>query len=279
MITSKDILKRELSTSISSDEFIKDLIERWHNHSKSNHLWNEIEKFNDQHGKILDMACGVGTFFFHGLEKGYDVYGIEPGDWQHEYMSLKFKEYEFEGSIENRVIKGVGESLPYDDQTFDYIQTYQTLEHVQDVEKCINELIRVLKDGGKLRIFAPDYDSFFEPHYSLPFLPKMNKKLAAFYVSLLGKPTNRLNGLTWITSKGIIQILQKHPNLQITDLSKLYKDRYIEKTLNSIPSLLQNNFIIRRFASYYVNWKYYRKVYTFKEEKHINIVVIKIKND
>jgi ubiquinone/menaquinone biosynthesis C-methylase UbiE len=266
MITSKDILRKELSGSISSKEFIEDLIERWHDHSRYNHLWAEIERFNDQHGKILDMACGVGTFFFHGLEKGYDVYGIEPGEWQHEYMSLKFKECRFEGYIEDRVTKGVGEFLPYNDQT---------LEHVQDVEKCINELIRVLKNGGKLRIFAPDYDSFFEPHYSLPFLPKMNKKLAAFYVSLLGKPTNRLNGLTWITSKSIVEILQKHNNLQITDLSKLYKDRYIEKTLNSIPSLFQNNFI-KKFVSYYVNWKYYRKVYTFKEEKHINIVVKKI---
>lgn len=276
MITSKDILRKELSGSISSKEFIEDLIERWHDHRKDNHLWVEIERFNDQHGKILDMACGVGTFFFHGLEKGYDVYGIEPGEWQHEYMSLKYKECGFEGSIENRVVKGVGESLPYNDETFDYIQTYQTLEHVQDVEKCISELIRVLKDSGKLRIFAPDYDSFFEPHYSLPFLPKMNKKLAAFYVSLLEKPTDRLNGLTWITSKSIIQILQKHNNLQITDLSRLYKDRFIEKTLDSVPSLFQNNFIIKKFVSYYVNWKYYRKVYTCKEEKQINIVVKKI---
>lgn len=150
MITSKDILRKELSGSISSKEFIEDLIERWHDHRKDNHLWAEIERFNDQHGKILDMACGVGTFFFHGLEKGYDVYGIEPGEWQHEYMSLKYKECGFEGSIENRVVKGVGESLPYNDETFDYIQTYQTLEHVQDVEKCINELIRVLKVGEKL---------------------------------------------------------------------------------------------------------------------------------
>lgn len=105
MITSKDILKKELSGLISSKEFIENLIERWHDHSRYNHLWAEIERFNDQHGKILDMACGVGTFFFHGLE----------------------------------------------------------------------------------------------------------------------------NGLTWITSKSIVKILQKHNNLQITDLSKLYKDRYIEK--------------------------------------------------
>ncbi|WP_219925286.1 methyltransferase domain-containing protein [Aeromonas veronii] len=36
----------------------------------------------------------------------------------------------------------------FEDNTFDVVTTYQTLEHVQDVAACIDELIRVAKPGG-----------------------------------------------------------------------------------------------------------------------------------
>ncbi|WP_081097813.1 methyltransferase domain-containing protein [Aeromonas salmonicida] len=58
---------------------------------------------------------------------------------------------------------------------FDLITTYQTLEHVQDVNVCIDELICVTKAGGKIIIQAPDYFGFFEPYYLLlPLLPRLS---------------------------------------------------------------------------------------------------------
>ena len=243
----------------------------WHDDKEYYQRWQEAEKFGDHTGKILDMSCGVGTFAFHGLRKGYDVYGIEPENWKLEYIKLKIKEQNLPKIWEQRFIKGIGENLPFKDDTFDYIITYQTLEHVQNLEKCIDEMIRVLKNGGKLKIHAPDYDSFYEPHYHLIFFPKMNKKLASIYLKILRRPTIGLNTLNWTTSKSILKILSKYENIEIINLSELYRNRKIDfvKSKYHLPKLISNIL---------VNLIYYKKVYLAQEEKHINIVVKKGNN-
>ena len=243
----------------------------WHDDKEYYQRWQEAEKFSDHTGKILDMSCGVGTFAFHGLRKGYDVYGIEPENWKLEYIKLKIKEQNLPKIWEQRFIKGIGENLPFKDDTFDYIMTYQTLEHVQNLEKCIDEMIRVLKNGGKLKIHAPDYDSFYEPHYHLIFFPKMNKKLASIYLKILRRPTIGLNTLNWTTSKSILKILSKYENIEIINLSELYRNRKIDfvKSKYHLPKLISNIL---------VNLIYYKKVYLAQEEKHINIVVKKGNN-
>lgn len=243
----------------------------WHDDKEYYQRWQEAEKFGDHTGKILDMSCGVGTFAFHGLRKGYDVYGIEPENWKLEYIKLKIKEQNLPKIWEQRFIKGIGENLPFKDDTFDYIMTYQTLEHVQNLEKCIDEMIRVLKNGGKLKIHAPDYDSFYEPHYHLIFFPKMNKKLASIYLKILRRPTIGLNTLNWTTSKSILKILSKYENIEIINLSELYRNRKIDfvKSKYHLPKLISNIL---------VNLIYYKKVYLAQEEKHINIVVKKGNN-
>ena len=156
----------------------KEIADIWHDDKQNlNGRWNEIEKYDDHKGKILDMACGVGTFLFYGLHKGYDVYGMEPENWKLQYMHNKIDECNYPKEWKKRIIEGVGEKLPFENETFDYIGTYQTLEHVQNLEKCIDEMIRVLKNGGKLKIHAPDYDSFYETHYHLIFFPKQEANI------------------------------------------------------------------------------------------------------
>lgn len=243
----------------------------WHDDRKYYQRWQEIENYGDNQGKILDMACGVGTFMFHGLRKGYDIYGIEPEEWKLSYIDMKIDEMNYPKEWKNRFIQGFGENLPFENEYFDFIITYQTLEHVQNIEQCLDELIRVLKWGGKMKIHAPDYDSFYEAHYHLPFLPKMNKKLASIYLKILRRPTIGLNTLNWTTSKSILKILNKYENIEIINLSELYKNRKIEfiKSKYSLPKFI---------SKILVNLIYYKKVYLAQEEKQINLVVKKGNN-
>jgi ubiquinone/menaquinone biosynthesis C-methylase UbiE len=242
----------------------------WHDDSKNlNGRWKEIEDFDDHKGKILDMACGVGTFLFYGLNKGYDVYGIEPEQWKLLYMDKKIKERGYPLDYKKRILEGVGEDLPFKDNFFDYITTYQTLEHVQNIDKTIDELIRVLSVGGKLRIQAPDYNSCYEPHYCLPFLPKMNRQLAKLYLRILKKPTKGLNTLNWTTSKYLIKYLGKFPNIKVVDLEALYFQRYLTKKTGKLflPAFL-SNFVWRLI--------YYKYILSFNREKQIRLVVWKL---
>lgn len=98
--------------------------------------------------RILDMSSGCGTFVFYGLMNGYDIYGIEPVKWKHEFNFLKAKEKGYPDAWMKRFCSAVGEYLPFNDETFDIISTYQTLEHVQSHKKCFGEFKRVLRMRG-----------------------------------------------------------------------------------------------------------------------------------
>ncbi|QHJ13583.1 Demethylmenaquinone methyltransferase [Paraglaciecola mesophila] len=250
-------------------EVTRELARIWHDDSKNlNGRWKEVESFDDHKGKILDMACGVGTFLFYGLNQGYDVYGIEPEKWKLSYMDMKIKELNYPEYYSDRVIEGIGEKIPFEDNYFDFITTYQTLEHVQDVEQTLNELIRVLKVGGKLKIQAPDYNSFYEPHYGLPFLPRMNKKFAKIYLKILNKPTKGLDTLNWTTSYTLKESLSNFPNVKIVDLEELYFERYKNKWSKSsrLPKFL---------SDFMAKVSFYKSVFLLQKEKQIRLVIRK----
>jgi SAM-dependent methyltransferase len=52
-------------------------------------------------------------------------------------------------------VLGVGEVLPFVDESFDAIVSISVLEHVKDPWRCAREMIRVLKKGGELFVEAP----------------------------------------------------------------------------------------------------------------------------
>ncbi len=63
-----------------------------------------------------------------------------------------------------QVICGVGEFLPIPDNTFDLILSNEVLEHVDDDERAVQEMVRTLKPGGRLVLFCPNRGYPFETH-------------------------------------------------------------------------------------------------------------------
>lgn len=65
-----------------------------------------------------------------------------------------------------------GSHLPLDDETFDIVVSYATLEHVENEHLALSEIKRVLKPGGDLVISVPNKWWVFETHGArLPLLP------------------------------------------------------------------------------------------------------------
>ena len=62
---------------------------------------------------------------------------------------------------------GFGESLPFENKIFDAILSFDVFEHVQNLEKTLNECYRVLKIGGRLFLVFPSYFHPIEHHLSL----------------------------------------------------------------------------------------------------------------
>jgi len=171
--------------------------------------------------RILDVASGCATFVLHGLKKGYNVWGVEPEKWKMEFLKRKVNEMGYPKYFEERVVQAIGEYLPFPNGMFDVVTTYQTLEHVHDVKQCLSEMLRVLSRIGILYIRAPSYNSFFEPHYRLPFLPQMNRKLAKLYLTFMGRPTKEIDKIRYVTKRKILNLLSSSgTSLNIEDVNK-----------------------------------------------------------
>lgn len=212
--------------------------------------------------RILDMASGCGTFVFYGLLNGYDVYGIEPEDWKHRFNAMKAKERSYPSRWMQRFFRSFGEALPFKDQSFDIVSSYQTLEHVQSQEKCIDEMKRVLKPGGYVFIRCPDYTSWFEGHYRIPMLPLMNKKLFKQYLKMLGRPKKGLETIQYIHRRKLESLLK--PDCKVVDLS-------VRKTAALIKRKIS---VYSKFLAYI--WLFScRVIHLFSCENTLNLAAVK----
>ena len=59
---------------------------------------------------------------------------------------------------------GVGEELPFKDSSFDAVISIAVLEHVRNPFRCAEEIVRVLKPGGRLICCVP----FLQPYHGYP---------------------------------------------------------------------------------------------------------------
>ena len=119
---------------------VEPLVQRWGREDSN----SEAERFavlrdisgSDLAGlKILDMAAGCGNFVLQGSLQGLDVTGIEPEQWKLDLIHQKIEVYGLDASWNSRIVDGVGEKMPFPDNSFDIVDSWQTMEHVQDLDK------------------------------------------------------------------------------------------------------------------------------------------------
>ncbi|NLC30387.1 MAG: class I SAM-dependent methyltransferase, partial [Chloroflexi bacterium] len=64
----------------------------------------------------------------------------------------------------SNVFCAAGEYVPLPSDSFDLVFSHEVLEHVQDDQKAIWEMVRVLKPGGRIVLFCPNRGYPFETH-------------------------------------------------------------------------------------------------------------------
>jgi len=142
-------------------------------------------KYTDLYNKkVLEIGSGFGVNHIVWTKKyNIDGYGIEPDSEGFE-SSYKISKnlVKRNGLDENRIVSAFGESIPFEDNTFDVIYSTTVLEHVQSPLTVLDEALRVLKPGGILQIVYPNYHSYYEGHYSLFTPPILFKRFLPWYV-------------------------------------------------------------------------------------------------
>jgi SAM-dependent methyltransferase len=79
-------------------------------------------------------------------------------------LDIEFERLKEAQSLEITVLNGVGEHLPFPNNSYNLVLSHEVLEHVQDDQATINEIVRVLKPGGRLVLFCPNRGYPFETH-------------------------------------------------------------------------------------------------------------------
>ena len=172
---------------------------------------------------LLDLGSFTGgrlSAWFENYELK-KVYGIDINP----IFKVAADEFALEKKINAEFKTGVGEKLPYEDNSFDFIVSTDTFEHVQNLENTMNECFRVLKPDGMLLAVFPQYLQPFESH--LNFVTKLpcihwffnSKKISEKYYEILKE---RGDSAKWYNGeKYSLEEWEKLPTLNGTSIRKL----------------------------------------------------------
>ena len=126
-----------------------------------------------QEKNLLDIGSGYGGRTVRYAELGAkSAIGVEIS-----YTISKIgADFASKKSANAYFVTSVGEQLPFKDETFDIITSYDVLEHVQNPRLTLTECFRVLKYGGRMMVIFPPYYSPLGSHLSgyISLLPYAN---------------------------------------------------------------------------------------------------------
>jgi SAM-dependent methyltransferase len=155
-----------------------------------------------QGGHVLDIGCGRGYGFVEILPRCEKLSGIDVSE---DFLAVARKEYP---QLDLRLAQG--EQLPFADQSFDAILSFEVIEHVKDDVAYLREIRRVAKPGALIAISTPNkavsspgqdepYNPFHEREYQVDeFAARMREVFPE--VEILGqfnRPPDTSSGKTW----------------------------------------------------------------------------------
>lgn len=152
---SKTLLERH--EEVSSDHYDSAIQNNWLQKYWHWRRFSEVDKFiTPVSGKVLDIGCHSGLLTQRIIKKtsSHEIHGID--------LSPKAIE-----GAKKRITSGSfkvadAQDLPFGDNSFDAIFCLEVIEHVDEPEKVIAEIKRVLKKGGYGVILVPTDNLLFK---------------------------------------------------------------------------------------------------------------------
>jgi SAM-dependent methyltransferase len=112
-------------------------------------------------GRVLDDGCGVGVYLERLAAQSMRTHGVEFDFARSAEAARRLSQA---ASGRGLVAQARAERLPYAAAAFDLVLSHEVLEHVPDDRGAVQEILRVLRPGGRLVLFAPNRGYPFETH-------------------------------------------------------------------------------------------------------------------
>ncbi len=177
---------------------------------------------------ILDFGSGAGSMVYAFRKLGYRAFGtdtISPSP-------------DVEQIMEQEQLCGLGEKslttipigdykIPFEHDYFDFVVSWDVMEHVQDHDKVLSEIQRVLKPCGWSLHFFPARYRLLESHVHVPLGTLFQGYGYLYFWALMGLRTTSQKGLTarevaernhefltketkYLTKKNLVQLVGNH---------------------------------------------------------------------
>jgi ubiquinone/menaquinone biosynthesis C-methylase UbiE len=142
--------------------------------------------------RVLDAACGTG--YGSAILAGAGAASVTAVDRSEDALR-RARRAATEGVRHERADLA---ALPFEDGAFDLVVCFEAIEHVDDQDRVLDELVRVLAPGGVLAISSPNRDVYIpdNPHHTHEYLPD------EFFAALRGRLAHvrLLRQRNWIAS-------------------------------------------------------------------------------
>lgn len=230
MLTKKNVEKIEKKSKEQLEVFLKEC---------------GIEK---KEGNLLEIGFKNGYFLENARKEGFNVHGTEISEQYFNETKKCFPEINIALEKNNKI--------PYEDNSMDFVVSFQVLEHVSSLNELIKEIYRVLKPGGVMYHVCPNYNSFYEGHYNVIWFPFLGKKTGRLYLKLLGKYGKYYETLNIIKPSSVKKKLL-NMNFEVKSLGKKeFKNNF---NFNQIRKIQVN--AIRKACHFFLQVNLFKKIF------------------
>lgn len=119
--------------------------------------------------KVMDIGCGPrGSLEW--ADNTSERIGLDT--LADKYVKMEGKRHKM------KYVNAGSESIPFEDNYFDFVSSFNSLDHVDDLQQSIDEIIRVVKPGGYFLLIADihSYPTVCEPSaFQWDIVNKFNK--------------------------------------------------------------------------------------------------------
>lgn len=160
------------------------------------------------------------------------------------FVTIDLNDIRIAATANANFIKAFVEKLPFLDGKFDIIIFNHVYQYVNDKNRCLAEIKRVMKENGVCYFSTSNKFAIIEPHYSLPFLGYFSGSISSFYLKVVSTNYSKYDiksdgyhNLVWRLNKYFIvdditvKIIKNHYQYNFSDFPKI---RYVSK----LPSIL-----------------------------------------
>jgi ubiquinone/menaquinone biosynthesis C-methylase UbiE len=131
--------------------------------------------------KLLDVGSSTGIITNYLSNNFKETIGIDIDEKGVKYAKKEFENEHLHFYMQDSM------NIEFPDNTFDVVNCTHIYEHVPDSKKLMDEIFRVLKQGGICFFAAGNRLIFIEGHYKLPLLSVVPKFVAHRYIKLFKK--------------------------------------------------------------------------------------------